>query len=118
MSDMVQREITGVRGQVSWFLALTAVFSTPCWILLAKHNGNWPLVLGLMCSPGAAALLTALLCRVPRFDRDRHVPSKKQKKLHQLLNEKPGESTAEQRRDLGLIVSEIRVSPFPTLAMC
>jgi len=64
MSGMARLNSVSVRGQVSWFLTLTVVFSTPWWILLAKHNGKWPLVLGLMCSPGAAALVTALLWRV------------------------------------------------------
>jgi membrane protease YdiL (CAAX protease family) len=49
------------------FLSATLLLSAPWWVLLAKYKmqGHWALVLGLMCSPGLAGLVTALVCRVP-----------------------------------------------------
>jgi len=56
-----------VGTQVSVFLGLTIVFSLPFWLLLARYkmDGHWPLVLGLMCAPGLAGMVSALACRVP-----------------------------------------------------
>ena len=53
--------------QVVTYLCLTCLFSTPWWLLLAKYKmtDHWLYVLGLMCSPGAAGLVTALVLKVP-----------------------------------------------------
>ena len=56
-----------VSRKITIYLLTTILFSTPWWILLAKYKmtGHWPLVLGLMSSPGLAGIATALLLRVP-----------------------------------------------------
>jgi membrane protease YdiL (CAAX protease family) len=56
-----------VETQVSVFLGLTILFSLPFWLLLARYkmDGHWPLHLGIMCAPGVAGLVSALVCRVP-----------------------------------------------------
>lgn len=61
------RGSASIATQIVTFLCLTWLFSTPWWILLAKckMTGHWFYILGLMCSPGTAGLVTALVLRVP-----------------------------------------------------
>jgi len=67
MNDSSAAKTASVEKQISVFLGLTVLLSTPWWVLLAKYkmDGHYSLVLGLMCSPGVAGLASALICRVP-----------------------------------------------------
>ncbi|WP_158793596.1 CPBP family intramembrane glutamic endopeptidase [Granulicella sp. L60] len=67
MNESVQTDNLGNGRQTVVFLSATLLLSAPWWVLLAKYKmqGHWPLVLGLMCSPGLAGLLTSRVCRVP-----------------------------------------------------
>jgi membrane protease YdiL (CAAX protease family) len=67
LSKIGKTPAVGASTQIIVFLGLTVLFSTPWWVLLARYKAeqHWPLVLGLMCSPGLAGLMSALVCRVP-----------------------------------------------------
>ncbi len=67
MNESGQTDKLGTGRQIVVFLSATLVLSAPWWVLLAKYKmqRHWPLVLGLMCSPGLAGLLTSLVCGVP-----------------------------------------------------